>query len=219
MWDWKACGTAHLENHQKGPYAQNAILSLVKAMHRQVRTQQWQTCLLSSQICKEDGYRWVKVWGKGCLTSNLSCACWIYWLFFSLCDAGWALPERFPQNCGWTHCAAWCTSCICRPWPRLFCRFLYFRLDTGAGSSVCEFCHWHISTLGSFFCSSTWFHNLLQSSWGALAKGDTHQHTQALSKDLCWYTGHLKCTWWISVPGSQLERDLQNAQNNEHWDS
>lgn len=160
--------------------------------------------------------RWER---RECLTSNLYYVYWIYWLFSSLCGAGWVLLERFLQSCGWTHCAVWCIACTCRLWPQLFCRFLYFHPGTEAGSSGCEFCHWHISTLVSSACSSTWFHNLLQSSWGAVAKGGIHQHTPAPSVDWCWCTGRLKCTWWISVPDSQLEHDLQNAQNNKHWDT
>lgn len=207
---------------RKGPYAENAPFDFGQNNKRAVSSENkaMADLSLSSQNCKANGYRWVQFWQeeqerRGRLTSNLYYVCWIYWLFFSLCDAGQALLERFPQSCGWTRCAAWCIACTCRPWPQLFCRFLYFHPGTAAGSSGCEFCHWHISTLASSVCSSTWFHNLLQSSWAGAARGGIRQHTPAPSVDWCWCTGRLRCTWWIAVPGSQLERDLQNAHNNK----
>lgn len=174
----------------KGPYAENAPFDFGQSNKHVVSTGNTAMADLSliSQNGKANGYRWVQFWHKegrwesrGYLTSNLCYACWIYWLFSFLCGAGWVLLERFPQSCGWTHCAAWCIACTCRPWPQLFCRFWYFHPGTAAESSECEFCRWHISTPVSSACSSTWFRNLLQSSWGAVAKGGIHQHTPVLS--------------------------------------
>lgn len=150
------------------------------------------------------------------LSSNSCCACWVCWLFSALCDAGLARQATCSRSYDWTHCAAECTSCTCRRWPRLFCRCACCHLGTAAGFSGYAFCHWHTSTPGSSSCSSTLFHSLLRSSWGAAARASTHPRTPAPSEGWCWCTGHQRCIWWNAVLGNPLEPELQEAEKKVH---
>lgn len=146
------------------------------------------------------------------LNSNSCCACWICWIFSALCDVGLAWQVTCSRSYDWTHCAAVCISCTCRRWPLWFCRCACCHLGTAAGFSGCAFCHWHTSTPGSSFCSSTLFHSLLRSSWGALVGASTHQHIPAPLEDWCWCTGHQRCIWWNAVLGNLLELELQERK-------